>query len=744
MRNLNFMRAFLLPLLVLASAPFAPGKPPQAAPKVAAKSVETIAKEAKPSVVKVLQEGREGLDGLGTGFVVSQDGLIATNMHVIGEARRLEVEMSDGTKHEVTEVTATDAHWDLALLRISAKGLKPLALGDSDEIKQGQPVVAMGNPEGLAFSIVDGVVSEYPDVVREVPMIRLAMPIERGNSGGPLLDRQGRVLGLITMKHTVTENLGYAMPVNELKHLIAKPNPVPMDRWMTIGVLNPKVWQPALGSRWTQRSGTIKSTGIGGGFGGRTLCLSKTEVPQETFEVSVNVKLDDESGAAGLLFCAQDADHYYGFYPSNGKMRFTRFEGPDVYSWTVLDEFPTEAYRPGAWNHLRVRVEPGQIIGWVNGQKVLAHGDTGLRGGQAGICRFRSPAAEYRGFRVGADLGEKAIPEEVAAAIDTALDEFSASETGRDKTLDELLQDPASSRRLLGERRRELEKQAAALKDLEKDLHRRAVTRDILAELAKPEEKIDLLRAALLLARHDNAEIDVAQYLQQLTPMVDELKGDAEIKKGTAAAVKRLNRFLFEECGFHGSRHDYGSKFNSYMSELLDDREGLPITLSVLYIELARRLEVPEVFGVALPGRFMVGWKDGPEGDLRLVDAFNRGEIITVADAALELSNSGQFDESELQPASKRGIILRMLRNLLGMALDEENAAKDSLPYLDLTVAIDPEASIERITRAQMRQRLGQKAAAREDVQWLIEHFPESGPEEFRAKLDEWMQSLRE
>lgn len=738
------MRAFLLPLLVLAAASLSAGKPPQAAPKAAAKTVEVIAKETKPSVVKVLQEGREGLDGLGTGFVVSEDGLIATNLHVIGEARRLEVEMSDGTKHEVTEITATDAHWDLALLRIAAKGLKPLPLADSDTIKQGQSVVAMGNPEGLAFSIVDGVVSEYPDVVREVPMIRLAMPIERGNSGGPLLDRQGRVLGLITMKNTVTDNLGYAMPVNELKRMMAKPNPVPMDRWMTIGVLNPKAWQPALGSRWTQRAGTIKSTGIGSGFGGRTLCLSKSEVPQETFEVSVNVKLDDESGAAGLLFCAQDADHYYGFYPSNGKMRFTRFEGPDVYSWVVLEEFPTEAYRPGSWNHLRIRVEPDQIIGWVNGQKVLVHEDTGLRGGQAGICRFRSPAAEYRGFRVGADLGEKAIPEAMAASIDAALDQFSTSESGRDETLDDLLQDPSASRRLLAERRRELERQAAALKDLEKDLHRRAVTRDILAELAKPEEKIDLLRAALLLARHDNAEIDVAQYLQQFTRMVDELKADSEIKKGTASAVARLNHFLFEECGFHGSRHDYSSKANSYMSELLDDREGLPITLSVLYIELARRLEVPEVFGVPLPGRFMVGWKEGPEGELRLVDAFERGENLSVAEAALELSAAGQFDESELQPASKRGIILRMLRNLLGMALDEDSSAKDTLPYLDLTVAIDPEASVERITRAQMNQRLGQKAAAREDVQWLITHFPDSGPEEFRAKLDEWMQSLRD
>jgi regulator of sirC expression with transglutaminase-like and TPR domain len=734
------MRTFLFPLLVLALAPSAFGK----SPTPAQKSVEDIAEEVKPSVVKVMQEGREGLDGLGTGFVVSEDGLIATNLHVIGEARRLEIEMSDGTKHEVTEITATDSHWDLALLRVAAKDLKPLPLANSDSIKQGQSVVAMGNPEGLAFSIVDGVVSEYPDVVNEVPMIRLAIPIERGNSGGPLLDRQARVLGLLTMKSAVTDNLGFAMPVNELKRLIAEPNPVPIERWLTIGVLNPKSWQPALGSRWTQSSGTLKSSGMGSGFGGRTLCLSKSEVPKDSFEVAVNVKLDDESGAAGLLFCAQDSDHYYGFYPSNGKMRFTRFEGADVYSWTVLSEFPTEAYRPGTWNHLRIRVEPEKITGWVNGQQVLSHEDTGLRGGQVGLCRFRSPAAEYRGFRVGTDLSEKSIPAALASSIHNALDQFTATKAGRDETLAELLEDPASAHRLMIERRRDLEKQTAALRDLEKDLHRRAVTRDLLVELAKPEEKIDLLRASLLLARHDDVEVDVAQYLQQFERMVDELKNDPEVKKGTSSAVKRLNRYLFEESGFHGSRHDYANKSNSYMNALLDDREGLPITLSVLYLELATRLGIAHVFGVPLPGRFMVGWKGGPEGELELIDTFNRGKKTTVEQAALELSDRGRFDETELKPAAKRDILLRMLRNLLSSALDDEKAVKESLSYLDLTVAIDPDSSVERITRAQMHQRLGDKAAARVDVQWLIEHFPESGPEEFRSKLDEWMQSLRD
>lgn len=706
------------------------------------KSVEAIAAEVKPSVVKVLQVGREGLDGLGAGFVVSDDGLIATNLHVIGEARRLEVEMANGDKHEVTEVTATDAHWDLALLRIAKKGLMPLPLADSDTAKQGQPIVAMGNPEGLSFSVVDGVVSEFPDVINDIPMIRLAVPIEKGNSGGPLLDRQGRVLGLLTLKSARTENLGFAMPVNELKRLIAKPNPVPMARWLTIGVLNPKLWQPLLGARWTQHAGIIKAATPGTGFGGRSLCLWSSEPQGETFEVTVNVKLEEESGAAGLVFCSDGGDVHYGFYPSAGKLRLTRFEGADIYSWTILADVATEAYRPGEWNHLRVRVEPDQLTCFVNGQRVLVQQDTALRGGKAGLCKFRNTVAEFRGFRVGTDLSDKPVPEAVATRIQKALDSFASISGAKRDTLNQLLDDPSASRRLLTARRLQLEQQTAALRDLEKELHRHAVTRDLVNELSKPEDKIDLIRSTLLLARHDNPDVDVSLYLQGFSRMVDDLKKDPEIAKGTIAAVKRINRYLFEENGFHGSRHDYGNKSNSYMNELLDDREGLPITLSVLYMELAARLGIKDVYGIPLPGKFMVGYREGPEGELMLVDVFERGQMLTVEKAALELTETGEFPEDMLEPATKRAIVLRMLNNLLGSTLDDAAAVKETLPYLDLVIALDPDAAVQRITRARMKERLGFRQEAAEDVRWLTEHFPEDGPGEVRTQLQQWLETL--
>jgi regulator of sirC expression with transglutaminase-like and TPR domain len=555
---------------------------------------------------------------------------------------------------------------------------------------------------------------------------------------------QGRVLGILTLKHIKTDNLGFAMPVNALKELIEEPNPVPMSRWLTIGVLNPKMWKLHLGSQWSQHAGVIRADLPGDGFGGRALCLSTQKMPEETFEVAALVKLDDESGAAGLAFCSDGGDRHYGFYPSGGKLRLTRFDGPDVYSWTILSDVPSETYKPGEWNALRVRVEPEKITCFVNGKKVIEKDDAGLRGGVAGLCKFRTTVADFRSFRIGADLTEKPLEPELAAKFRNEIEAHLAQASTRDETLKKLIENPAAGRRMLSEQRKQLEEEAAKLRELERELHRRSMTKEILAELEKPEPEINLLRCTLLLSRHDNPEIDVAAYLNAFKGLVADLKDDPEIKKGTPSAIARLNRYLFEENGFHGSRGDYESRSNSYMNEVLDDREGLPITLSVLYIELASKLGIPGVFGVPLPGKFMVGFRDGPEGELQLVDVFERGKELTVEQAGLQLTDSGEFSEEMLKPTTKRAIVLRMLRNLLGTSFDETRSVRDSLPYLDLVLAIDPKAAVERLTRAQMRQRLGEKTGAREDVSWLIENFPEDGPPDLLQQLDRWLQILRE
>ncbi|MFM8891093.1 MAG: S1C family serine protease, partial [Planctomycetia bacterium] len=270
------------------------------------RSVEELARDVKPSVVTIRFTGRRrGDEGLGTGFVVG-DGLVATNLHVIGEARPISVELADGTRHDVTAVHASDRAADLAIVRIGARGLVPLPLGDADGIAAGQEVVAIGNPHGLKQSVVAGRVSALRQM-EGIEMLQLALPVEPGNSGGPLLDTHGRVHGIVSMKSLVTPNLGFAVAVGRLKQLLERPNPVTMDRWLTIGGLDAAEWTTVGGARWRQRAGRIAVTGSGEGFGGRSLCLAVTPPPGDPFEVGVWVTLDDAAGAAGLVFAAAPA-----------------------------------------------------------------------------------------------------------------------------------------------------------------------------------------------------------------------------------------------------------------------------------------------------------------------------------------------------------------------------------------------------------------------------------------------------
>ncbi len=733
------MRTFLLPVLWLSLCSAALTKTP--AKPIKAKPVTEITEAARPSIVTVTQIGRGGAqEALGTGFVISADGLIATNMHVIGHARRIQVQLSDGTSHEVTAVHATDQTLDLAIIQIDQHDLTPIALGDSDKVKQGQPVVAIGNPQGLEFSVVEGVVSALRKV-DDTTMIQIAIPIEQGNSGGPLLDLEGRVQGILTLKSAVTENLGFAHPVNHLKHLIEKPNPIPMSRWLTIGVLDKKAWQQLLGARWTQHAGVIHVESLGEGFGGRSLCLQKSEVPGLPFDASVTVKLDDESGAAGLAFCSDGHDQHYGFYPSAGKLRLTRFNGPDVFSWTILADVPSAAYRKGDWNTLRVHVDEDKIQCFVNNTLVTEQQDTVLRGGQAGLCKFRQTKAEFKAFHCGDHPSEAVIPDQLASKLKSDVDDYLKQPSMNEATVEKLITQPSAAREVLQQRVKALEEQAAALRKLEKDVHRQSVTRELTSLLQRPADQTELLHAALLIAKHDNSELDVNAYLHVMDRMVDELKNDPALKKSTAEAAKRLTKYLFEENGFHGTRgDDMEDLSNSHLNEVLDDREGIPITLSIVYLELARRLGVTGIFGASLPARFMLAYEEQVEGKkaTKLIDVFDHGKLLSKHEAEMLIfrSTGSSIDAKQLQPATPRHMILRMLYSMTGFSKKPEQ----TLGYLDLILAIDPESSQERLSRALTRMKLNDVEGARSDLEKILEAQPK---EMDMSKIESLYHSLR-
>ncbi len=691
---------------------------------IEAPDIVALTESARKSVVVVTHYGRNGKqDGVGAGFIVSRDGLIATCLHVIGEARPITVELSDGRRFSATEVFASDRKLDLAVVRIPATNLAFLKLGDSDALKQGASVIAIGNPAGLEHSVVQGIVSAKRDF-DGLEMIQLAIPIESGNSGGPLLDTKGRVQGLLNMKSAVTANLGFAVPVNALKTLLERPNPVPMNRWLTLGSLNPQEWTPVMGARWSRKAGRIEVDGLGDGFGGRSLCLSEQPVPPPPYEVCVAVKLNDESGAAGLAFESDGGDKHYGFYPTAGQMRLTRFDGPNVFSWTILKELKTPHYKPGEWNSIRVRVETNHIVGFVNGEQVVEVNGEKLRNGTAGLAKFRATKAQFKDFRVGTNTESMTVAHVSTtelAAISARLREVSRKTDA--ELLAALETQPAATSSLLVERARTLDNEAQQLRRVANALHTKSTSSALVEVLKRPEQKIDLFHAALLVAQLDNPELEMEVYRSELARMAGELKAGLPKNANDHAKVLALTKYLFTDSGFHGSRTDYYNRANSYMNDVMDDREGLPITLSILYLELARQIGMTNVVGVPVPTRFMVSFRpaNGPE---EIIDVFENGKVLTRSQAVeLVAENVDSIGEEDFRPAKKTEIINRMLRNLLGIAQRSGNVA-DSLRYLDVLLALNPDSAPDRLSRARYQMQRGDNPAARRDVQWLIEHEP--------------------
>lgn len=689
-------------------------------------SIEELVSIVRDSIVTIRHTGRDGDDqGLGTGFVIDAEGLIATNMHVIGEGRPIRVQLADGSQHDVIEVHASDRAGDLAVIRIAKGGLDPLHLAEPESLADGQEVVTIGNPLGFERSVVTGRVSGQREI-DGIEMIQLAMPVERGNSGGPVLDRQGRVHGVVTLKSQVTPNLGFAVRVDRLRTLLEQPNPVLMDRWLTIGALDPAEWTPLGGVRWRQRAGRISVTAPGKGFGGRSLCLAVAEPPENVYEVAVWVKLGDEAGAAGLAFESDGMDRHYGFYPSGGRLRLTRFSGPDVLSWEVLNEQASAAYRVGGWNHLRVRREGDRIVCFVNDEPVFETSDAQLPAGRVGLVKFRDTEAEFRGFALGRELPRVTPSTELQAQVVELTKDIAAGPVLQlsPGMIGELAGTGADVVMAVEQRAHELEREAEALRAVAAAVHEQQ-TLDALAEVvAVPDAEIDLFRAALLIARLDNAEVDVEASCATAKRLAATVAERLPVDADHAARLAMLDTVLFQELGFHGSRGDFYNRSNSYVNEVLDDREGIPITLAVVYMELARALGV-EVEGVSFPGHFIVT-TTGSNGEPVWIDVFEAGTRLTRDDLAARLREQSGMELSErhLAVASARQILARMLGNLEGIASREQDAPA-MLRYLSGILTVTPGATRDRVLRMVTAERLGRREMALADAEWLLDEAPE-------------------
>lgn len=171
-----------------------------------------VAREVTPAVVSVVVPGY----GSGSGVVVSPDGVIITNRHVVANAANVEIGFADG-RRVVGQVLGRDPSLDIAIVRVPLTGLPAAPVGDSDRLVVGQTAIAIGNPVGLERSVTTGIVSAVNRSPRGFELgglIQTDAAINEGNSGGPLLDSQGRVIGINTVIIRGTTGLGFAIPIN--------------------------------------------------------------------------------------------------------------------------------------------------------------------------------------------------------------------------------------------------------------------------------------------------------------------------------------------------------------------------------------------------------------------------------------------------------------------------------------------------------------------------------------------------
>ncbi len=697
-----------------------------------------LSKRVTESLVKIRVTNRDSRgQGHGSGFVIGEDGLIATARHVIGDRKLVTIELPDGTEAVATHVYAASDDLDLAILKVDAKGLKALPLGEISEAQSGQSVVTVGHPGSLKNSTFAGILSGFKEI-EGIKMLQLSMTIEKGSSGEPVVDRQGNVIGLVVLKSVEVANLGFAVPVNYLKDMLENPTPLPMSHWMKIGALDETRWENVFGANWNQRAGRILVDGNGNAFGGRSLCLQTHDAPEIPYEVQVEVKLNDERGAAGLAFHSDGNEKHYGFYPSNRNIRLTQFNGPDLGSWTILHNKPHSTYRENDWNTFKVRVEAEGFQCFLNGELITKSVEDRIPPGRIGLATFRGTEAEFRRFRVADRLPSPTPNAEDRKAIANILTAVKHNRPAINEVVQQLQPYRQFTTLTLQQQADQLEQKAKHLRDLSREVHAAAMRKQILialghnqADSGDSKERTaaatpNLLKAALLIARMDNEEVEPDVYVERVEQLTAEVLQAMPENATEAERLKTLDEVLFTQYGFAGSRYDYETRSNSYLNEVIDDRRGIPITLSVLYMEIARRIKL-NVVGLGLPGHFVVRFEPTQEGaSAEIIDIFNGGKRLSTDEARQMVRRHG-FPEEQmeefLQAQNADQIVHRMLLNLLGLAEGERDDER-VLRYLNTIIAIDETDLNARSKRLQIRAMTGRLEESIKDLDWLLNNRP--------------------
>jgi regulator of sirC expression with transglutaminase-like and TPR domain len=245
-------------------------------------------------------------------------------------------------------------------------------------------------------------------------------------------------------------------------------------------------------------------------------------------------------------------------------------------------------------------------------------------------------------------------------------------------------------------------------------------------EIQQPDEHIDLAKAALYIAQEEYPDLDIAEYLNALDTMAGEVKECLPDSRYPLRLIQTLNQYLYIDLGFAGNQTDYYDPCNSFLNDVIDRRMGIPITLALVYLEIARRIDFPMV-GVGMPGHFLIR-PDIPDMEI-FVDAFNRGEVMFAQDCVDQLTQMFQqpvsLQPEFLAPVTNRQFLKRMLTNLKYIYLKQQKLAK-TLTAVERIVVLSPGEILEVRDRGLLYYQLGQYPQASEDLQLYLEKVPDA------------------
>lgn len=240
----------------------------------------------------------------------------------------------------------------------------------------------------------------------------------------------------------------------------------------------------------------------------------------------------------------------------------------------------------------------------------------------------------------------------------------------------------------------------------------------------KPDSAIDLAKTALYIAKEEYPELDIDRYLQILDSLAREVANETNNPSNPEQILLQINHILFEKYDFHGNTENYYDPNNSFLNEVLDRKTGIPITLSLIYLEIGKRLGL-KLEGIGFPGHFLLKYKEG--GSAVYIDAFNKGILLTEEDCIQKIADMYQgqlvFQKEFLEPVSNKQFLTRMLNNLKSIYMKENNNVK-ALEVIERLLLINPDLPQEIRDRGMLHLSSGNNSLALKDLRYYIKSLP--------------------